>query len=147
MEYQSHLEWNLGDTQFTVKTYDRTHCVKFGGGSNIIASSAPEFLGKAELPNPEELFIASIASCLMLTFLYLAATKGLSLVKYHSRSVGTLTKNSEGKMAMTQVIVKPQLEFAGTQPDKNVLQDLFDKAHAQCFISNSVKTNVQIALD
>ncbi|HXW60122.1 MAG TPA: OsmC family protein, partial [Myxococcota bacterium] len=133
MEYKSYLNWALNQASFTPKTYDRTHDVRFGGGLTIEASSAPEFLGRATLPNPEELFVASIASCLMLTFLYIAATKGLTLSAYQSESTGKLAKNAEGKLAVIEVMVRPTLQFSGEVPSQSLLHDLFEKAHAQCF--------------
>jgi organic hydroperoxide reductase OsmC/OhrA len=148
MQYTSHVSWNRNNIPFTAKTYDRTHTVKFGGGTETEASSAPEFLGKAELPNPEELFTASISSCFMLTFLYWAAMKGLIIEEYNAEAVGTLAKNAEGKMAMTEVVIKPSIQFQeNTKPDAAVLDELFKKAHDNCFISCSVKTKVTVQAD
>jgi organic hydroperoxide reductase OsmC/OhrA len=146
MHYTSTITWkNNSDTSFNPK-YDRTHDIQFGGGSSISASSAPEYLGNAKLPNPEELFTASLSSCFMLTFLYLAATKGLMIEKYSAEASGTLAKNAEGKMAMTEVVIKPVITFQDNkQPEAGVLEDLFKKAHDNCFISSSVKTKVIVA--
>lgn len=145
MQYTSHVNWKRHTPTFEVKTYDRTHQVQFGGGVAVDASSAPEFAGKKELPNPEELFTASIASCFMLTFLYWAAMKGLVIDEYTSTAVGTLGKNAEGKMAMTDVVIKPQVTFQDNQnPDAALLDELFKKAHDNCFISCSVKTKVTV---
>jgi organic hydroperoxide reductase OsmC/OhrA len=147
MQYHDQIEWLRGDIAFTPKTYDRTHRIRFGGGITVDASSAPEFMGKAELVNPEELFIASISSCLMLTFLYLASLKNIVIDEYRAEAIGTLAKNAEGKMAMTEVVIKPSLKFGDNQtPDGNVLRELFDKAHQTCFISCSVKTVVRIEI-
>jgi organic hydroperoxide reductase OsmC/OhrA len=146
MQYTSKIVWkHPAGTPFNVKSYDRTHDVQFGGGSNITASSAPEFLGKANLPNPEELFTASISSCFMLTFLYWAAMKGLVIDEYSAEAVGSLAKNSEGKMAMTEVVIKPVIRFHDNKnPDAALLEELFKKAHENCFISSSVKTKVTV---
>lgn len=146
MQYTSQVSWKRdASTPFNTKSFDRTHQVLFGGGISIAGSSAPEFAGNAELPNPEELFTASIASCFMLTFLYWAAMKGLTIDAYQADAVGTLAKNAEGKMAMTEVVLKPQITFHDNQqPDAAVLQDLFKKAHDNCFISSSVKTKVTV---
>lgn len=146
MQYTSKVSWkHATSTPFNAKSYDRTHEVQFGGGSHISASSAPEFLGKANLPNPEELFTASISSCFMLTFLYLAAMKGLIIDEYSAEAVGTLAKNAEGKMAMTEVVIKPVIVFhENKQPEASVLDELFKKAHDTCFISCSVKTKVTV---
>ncbi len=92
MKYTSHLAWNRNGVAFTPKTYDRTHDIRFGGGISIQGSAAPEFLGKAALVNPEELFVASISSCFMLTFIYLASTKNLVVDSYTAEAVGTLGK-------------------------------------------------------
>lgn len=145
MKYTSHLSWNRGDVAFTPKTYDRTHTIRFGGGTTVEGSAAPEFLGKAALVNPEELFVASISSCFMLTFIYLACTKNLVIDSYSAEATGMLGKNAEGKMAMTEVILKPSIKFENDQtPDAALLQDLFHKAHDMCFISCSVKTKVSV---
>jgi organic hydroperoxide reductase OsmC/OhrA len=145
MQYKSHLSWERGTVPYNVKSYDRTHTVTFGGGTSLQGSSAPEFLGKAELPNPEELFTASISVCFMLTFLYWAAMKGLTVDTYQAEAIGTLAKNAEGKMAMTEVLLRPTITFHGNQyPDAALLDELFKKAHENCFISCSVKTNVRV---
>lgn len=146
MQYTSKVSWHHAQTTpFNAKSYDRTHDIAFGGGSSITASSAPEFLGKAELPNPEELFTGAIASCFMLTFLYWAAMKGLVIDRYESEAVGTLAKNAEGKMAMTEVLIKPSITFKdNVRPDAALLDELFKKAHDNCFISSSVKTSVKV---
>lgn len=145
MQYTSHVSWQRNTPDFQTKTFDRTHQIAFGGGVTIEGSSAPEFAGLAQLPNPEELFTASIASCFMLTFLFWAAMKNLVIDQYQCEAVGTLAKNAEGKMAMTEVTLKPTVTFKDNQtPDATVLQELFKKAHDQCFISSSVKTNVKV---
>lgn len=145
MQYTAQINWKRNTPTFEAKTYDRTHQVTFGGGTHFNASSAPEFLGKKELPNPEELFTASISSCFMLTFLYWAAMKGLVIDDYSAEAVGVLAKNAEGKMAMTEVILKPRVTFHENKaPDAATLDDLFKKAHDNCFISSSVKTKVTV---
>lgn len=144
MQYTAIINWNRNDIPFTAKTYDRTYTVQFGGGHSITGSSAPEFLGKAELVNPEELFISSISSCFMLTFLYLAAMKSLTVDAYKATATGVLAKNEEGKMAMTEVTIKPEIAFEGNQPDAALLAELYKKAHDTCFISCSVKTKVTV---
>ncbi|EKD71921.1 MAG: OsmC family protein [uncultured bacterium] len=144
MQYTAQIHWERHNKPFDVKSYDRTHTVTFAGGITIETSSAPEFLGNAALVNPEELFTASISSCFMLTFLYWAAMKGFTVDQYQAEAVGTLGKNSEGKMCMTEVVLKPTITFGDKSPDATTLDDLFKKAHDNCFISNSVKTKVTV---
>lgn len=144
MQYTAIVNWKRNDLPFTAKGYDRTHTVQFGGGSSIEGSAAPEFLGKAQLVNPEELFTSAISSCFMLTFLYLASMKGITIDEYQATATGTLGKNAEGKMAMTEVVIKPEISFQGDEPDTATLDELYKKAHDTCFISCSVKTKVTI---
>jgi organic hydroperoxide reductase OsmC/OhrA len=144
MQYIANINWKRNTPGFEVKSYDRTHKISLGGGMSFDASSAPEFLGRAELPNPEELFAASISSCFMLTFLYVAAMKGLVIDEYSAEAIGTLGKNAEGKMAVTEVVLKPKIKFASGDADPAVVAELFKKAHDTCFISSSVKTKVSV---
>jgi len=144
MQYTATINWKRNEVPFTAKTYDRTHTIQFGGGTAIEGSAAPEFLGKAALVNPEELFTSAISSCFMLTFLYLASMKNITVDEYKATATGVLGKNAEGKMAMTEVTIKPEISFAGETPDAAVLDELYKKAHDTCFISCSVKTKVII---
>lgn len=145
MQYTSEIHWQRNNLAFNPKSYDRTHTLQFPGGHKMNTSSAPEFAGSAELPNPEELFTAALSSCFMLTFLYLAAVKGLVIDDYSAKAIGTLAKNDEGKLAITEVIIKPNIKFQNDQaPNKADLDALFKKAHEQCFISSSVKTKVSV---
>lgn len=144
MEYTSTLTWQRGQAAFTPKTYDRNHAIAFGSGQTVRGSSAPDYAGDDALVNPEELFTASISSCLMLTFLYLAALKGLTIEEYSATAVGKLAKNAEGKMAMSEVIITPKVVWENNTPDQSIVTELFKKAHDNCFISNSVKTTVSI---
>lgn len=147
MQYTSQVNWKRHTPTFDAKSYDRTHEIQFGGGTSISGSSAPEFLGRQDLPNPEELFAASLGSCFMLTFLYWAALKGLVIDEYRSVATGILGKNSDGKMAMLEVIIKPTIILQNNvEPDPAVLAELFKKAHDNCFISNSVKTTVRVEM-
>lgn len=145
MEYRTKINWKRNTEEFNAKSFDRTHHVTFGKGYSIEVSSAPEFLGRAELPNPEELFIASISSCFMLTLLYWAAVEGIIIDDYTADAKGSLAKNSEGKMAVTEVTLSPKIIFHDNkQPDSAKLDKLLKKAHEQCFISSSIKTKVVV---
>lgn len=143
MQYKVKLLWERKDAPFNTKSFDRTHKVRLGGGLEFDMSSAPEFLGRAELPNPEELFSASISSCFMLTFLYWAAAQGIVVNQYTDEVVGKLGKNADGKLAMIEVQLNPKVSYQDDKkPDAKVLEELFKKAEANCFISNSVKTKI-----
>ena len=145
MQYTAQIQWHRNDAEFTTKSFDRTHDIELGSGNAIKASSAPEFLGNPTLANPEELFIASVSSCFMLTFLYWSAMKGLKIDEYQAEAIGILAKNSEGKMAVTEITLQPKIIFTeNNNPDSVLLDELFKKAHDNCFISSSIKTVVKI---
>jgi organic hydroperoxide reductase OsmC/OhrA len=145
-EHKINLIWQRNTPDFNYKTYDRAHTIRFSGGATTQVTAAPEFLGSPALANPEELLVAALSSCHMLTFLALAAFKGLVVDNYADEAVGVLSKNSDGKMAVTEVILRPQIMFRGNQPDTATLHQLHEKAHKECFIANSVKTEVRVEM-
>ena len=142
-EYKVTLLWTGDTADFTYKTYSRTHTWTFGGGSSVEASAAPEYLGKAELVNPEEAFAASLSSCHLLTFLALAAFQKFTVERYEDEAVASVGKNAHGKMAVLQVTLNPKVTFSGENlPTSDQLTALHHRAHNDCFISNSVLTEV-----
>lgn len=145
MQYSSTVIWKRHSENFAPKTYNRTYHVHFPGGFSLEGSAAPEFLGNPQLPNPEELLLASLSSCFTLTFLYAAALKGLIIDDCSVKVEGHLGKNANGKMAVTEIIIKPRVKFfEDKQPERSLLTELFNQAHAQCFISNTVNAKVSV---
>lgn len=139
------IAWKRTTKDFDYKTYNRAHTVHFSGGSATEVSAAPEYLGEPSLANPEEMLVAAISSCFMLTFLAVAATKGITVDSYIDKATGELAKNAEGKMSITDVTLHPEITFPAEQKvETSLLRQLLEKAHANCFITNSVKTNVHI---
>lgn len=139
------LSWKRSTDDFNYKTFNRTHTVLFPGGETIDVTSAPEFFGNPRLTNPEEIFILALSSCFMLTFLSYAALKGFVVNSYTDQAEGELNKNNDGRMAMTEVTLYPAIVFQEDKaPDHAALHELLEKAHANCFIANSVKTTVHV---
>lgn len=144
-EHHATISWVRGSSDFTYETYSRAHTWRFPNGVELDASSAPEYLGSAERVNPEEAFVASLSSCHMLTFLALAARKRLIINSYEDAAFGVLEKNSDGKLAVTRVVLRPAATFASEAAlSPEALQQLHEKAHQLCFIANSVRTAVSI---
>ena len=142
-EHKVYLSWKNEGEDFSYKTYDRSHMWKFEGGTLIEASAAPDYLGRAELVNPEEAFAASIASCHMLTFLAIASMKKYTVAMYEDNAVAILGKNEKLKMAVTTVFLRPNIIFKGDNiPDKTIIDEMHHRAHLDCFISNSVLTEI-----
>jgi organic hydroperoxide reductase OsmC/OhrA len=144
-EHKITLTWKRGDTPFEYQKYPRDHIWKFEGGHEMQASAAPAYLGNAKLVDPEEAFVASLSSCHMLTFLAIACKKKFVLDEYVDEAVGFMEKNAEGKLAITRVVLRQKTKFSGDkQPTTEELKEMNHAAHEQCFIANSVKTQVTI---
>jgi len=145
-EHRTRIRWARGDVPFTYESYDRTHRWRFAGGAELDASSAPEFRGRAELPNPEEALVAALSSCHMLTFLAIAARRRLVVESYEDDALGHMEKNDDGKLAITRVELRPRIVFSGEKrPTAEEIAHLHELAHRECFIANSVKTEVSVA--
>jgi organic hydroperoxide reductase OsmC/OhrA len=99
---------------------------------------------KAEAVDPEEAFVASLSSCHMLWFLSIAAKRGFCVDSYADDAVGLMEKNPSGRLAMTRVTLRPKAIFSGERlPTTVELQAMHHEAHEECFIANSVKTDVR----
>ncbi len=95
--------------------------------------------------DPEEAFVASLASCHMLWFLSLAAKRGFRVDSYVDDAEGTMAKNERGKLAITLVTLRPAVEFSGEKlPTREDLEGLHHEAHEECFIANSVRSDVRV---
>jgi organic hydroperoxide reductase OsmC/OhrA len=142
-EYHATIDWQRGGTAFDYETYPRDHTWTFHGDVTVPASAAPAFRGSPERVDPEEAFVASISACHMLTFLALAARKGIVVNSYRDAAVGVLEKNADGRLAMTRVTLSPQITFE-VMPAAEDLARLHDQAHHGCFIANSVRTEITV---
>jgi organic hydroperoxide reductase OsmC/OhrA len=144
-EHTASLAWARGDVAFTYDTYPRDHRLVFENGLDTLASSAPGYVGNPEALNPETLLVGALASCHMLTFLAVCAKRGYVVDRYEDRASGRLDKNAEGKMAITHVVLRPRAVFSGDKrPSDEELAKLHGRAHANCFIANSVRAEVEV---
>ena len=143
-EHRAIVEWQRGDAAFGYETYSRNHTWQFENGLRVEASAAPDYFGDATRVDPEEAFVASISSCHMLTFLALAARKRWVVDRYRDAAVGTLEKNADGKLAITRVVLHPDVGFAGDTPSTQQIEKAHHQAHEHCFIANSVHTQVDL---
>lgn len=142
-EHTAELLWKRTTKSFAYEDYDRTHTWRFDGGVEVKAAAAPAYRGDPSCVDPEEAFVASIASCHFLTFLAIASRKRLVIDSYEDRAIGHMEKNAQGKLAITSVDLHPRVTFApGTEVDALALKKMHHDAHEQCFIASSVKTMV-----
>ena len=149
-EHKAGLEWVLRDSDDFLKgKYSREHTWKFDGGLTVPASPAPSVVpvpwsNPANL-DPEEAFVASIASCHMLTFLYLAGKAGFVIERYEDNAVGHMGKNASGKFWVRKVELHPKISYRGEKrPNHSEERELHHRAHEDCFIANSVKTEIVV---
>jgi organic hydroperoxide reductase OsmC/OhrA len=144
-EHKAKIVWTRDGKDFTYKTYSRDH-KWIANGNEIPASATPAYLGNPNRVDPEAALVSALSSCHMLTFLAVAAMKGFVVESYEDEAVGHLEKNAAGKMAVTRVDLHPKIVFGGAkQPTESDLEALHDKAHKECFIANSVTTEVKVA--
>lgn len=147
--YTADIEWKLKDGEdFAKGRYSRGHTLSFDGGTVVPASASPHVVGKWAVEaavDPEEMFIAALSNCHMLTFLHKARLAGFAIGAYRDHATGIMEEIAPGRMAVTKVTLNPQIAWDGPAPDAAVLAHLHHEAHEECFIANSVKTEVTIA--
>jgi organic hydroperoxide reductase OsmC/OhrA len=141
--FTSYLEWTgaaKGPTDDPA-SFSRNLRVTIGTRT-LEMSSAPAFRGDSSRTNPEQLFVAALSACQTLTYLFLAARAGIVVVGYVDDAEGWLER-TDGTMRMARVILRPHIVLRDGA-DAVKARELVDKAHAQCFIGNSVTTDVSI---
>jgi organic hydroperoxide reductase OsmC/OhrA len=147
--YTATIRWSRdGAEGFAKGQFSRAHQWAFDGGAVVPASASPHIVpapwSDAAGVDPEEAFVASLASCHMLFFVDFARRAGLLIDDYVDEAEGVLDKRADGKMAMTRVTLRPRVTWAGDAPDEAALADLHHRAHEACFIANSVTTEVTV---
>ena len=148
-EHKAKISWTQTQGDFLKGTYSREHTWTFDGGVTVPASSSPAavrvpFSNPANV-DPEEAYVASLSSCHMLTFLYVASRKGFEISAYEDEAVGVLTKNERGIPWVSSVVLHPRITYSGDRkPTAEEETQMHHDAHAGCFIANSVKTDVKV---
>jgi organic hydroperoxide reductase OsmC/OhrA len=141
--------WQRGDAAFVDNRYSRLHEWEFDGGVRVRAAASPDVvplpLTAADAVDPEEAFVAALASCHMLWFLSLAAERGVRVDRYEDAAIGHMRRNAEGRLAITEVVLRPRLAFDDAHaPSAAAIADLHDAAHARCFLAASVTAQIRI---
>ena len=151
-DHRATITWqgSASPADFVKGKYSREHVWTFDGGVTVAASPAPSVVpvpwSNPSHVDPEEAYVASIASCHMLTFLYVAAKAGFALASYRDEAIGVMTKNERGVPWVSKVTLAPVIAYAGDkQPTPEELAELHHAAHDGCFIANSVKTEIVVA--
>ena len=149
-DYFANILWQRNNEEkYTDNRYSRAHQWRFDGGVVVAASSSPKVV---PLPysveanvDPEEAFVASLSSCHMLFFLSYAAQRGFVVDRCEDRAIGTMGKDAQGRMVMLKVALRPRIGFSGAKlPTASDIEALHHRSHEDCFIANSVKTEVVV---
>jgi len=145
--HSAEVIWSRDDQPFIDNRYSRKHLLRFDGGIDVVGSSSPQVVpvpySAPDAVDPEEAFVASLSSCHMLWFLSLAAQHGYVVDRYHDTASGIMGKDANGRAMLTTVTLRPEVHFGGSKtPSAAVLMALHHAAHDECFIANSVKSEV-----
>jgi organic hydroperoxide reductase OsmC/OhrA len=147
--YTVDTDWTLLDgDDFLAGRYSRGHTLTFDGGAVVPASASPHVVGKwavKEAVDPEEMLVAALSNCHMLSFLHVARLAGFVAAAYHDHAEGWMEEIALGRQAVTRVTLHPRITWTGSAPDRAKLDAMHHAAHEACFIANSVKTQVTIA--
>jgi len=147
-EYYAEVNWTRKESEsYLDNKYSRGHLWKFDGGETVKASSSSHVVplpySVEEYVDPEEAFVASLASCHMLFFLSIAAKRKFVVDNYTDKAVGVMEEDMDNKISMTRVTLRPKITFSGDkQPTIEQIKKMHHQSHEQCFIANSVKTEV-----
>ncbi len=148
-KYIATITWQRNGEVFTDNRYSRAHEWQFDGGITVPASSSPQVvplpMSSASAIDPEEALIAAASSCHMLSFLYVAAREGYVVDSYADESYGLLERIERRKMAVTRIVLRPRIRFSGEKlPTEEELAHLHHLAHEECYIANSLKTEIVV---
>jgi len=134
--FAADLEWTGAKAGSTddYRSYSREYTIRMDGKPDLVGSAAKEFLGDSNLHNPEDMLVAALSSCHLLTYLALCARKGVRVVSYKD-SCAARMEEREGVIRFVEAVLRPQVEVDG---DLELALRLHDEAHHECFIAASV---------
>lgn len=145
--YATALTWE-GSTGAGYEAYDRTHQVTAAPARTTLElASDPAFGGDPDLLDPEQLLVAATSSCQLLSFLAVAARARLDVVSYTDHAHGEMP-DDESPMRITRIELHPTVVLAetdGERPTAARLAHLTEVAHRECFIANSLTTEVVVS--
>lgn len=142
--YRIQVEWtgNDGEGTKTYRSYRRDHSIIAEGKPQIMASSDPAFRGDRSRYNPEELLVAALSSCHMLSYLHLCAVNHINVLEYRDAAWGLMEENADGSAQFVRVVLKPAAKVSA-ESDRDQALALHHDAHRLCFIARSVNFPVE----
>jgi len=141
--YAARLRWTGAERGATTsyKTYSREYVIEADGKPALTGSADPHFLGDATQYNPEDLLVAALSACHFLSYLAQCAWAGIAVVAYDDDASGEMTL-IDGKMRFREVMLRPRVAIADPARVDEAIA-LHERAHADCFIANSVNFPVR----
>jgi organic hydroperoxide reductase OsmC/OhrA len=147
--YIADIAWRLREAEdFPNGRYSRGHAIAFDGGVTMPGTASPHVVGKWAVEaavDPEEMLVAALSSCHMLSFLHIARLAGFTALSYQDHAEGVMEEIAPNRAAVTKVVLHPRIEWEGAVPDPVKLDAMHHEAHEVCYIANSVRTEVTIA--
>lgn len=147
-DHDAFVTWTVQpDADFPKGRYSRAHRITFDGGAEVMASAAASVVGRWADPagiDPEEMLVAALSSCHMLTFLDKARRAGFVIDRYADAARGRMGEVTPGRKGLVEVVLRPDISWVGPAPAPEALEALHAASHAECFIANSVRCEVRI---
>jgi organic hydroperoxide reductase OsmC/OhrA len=144
--HMAKTSWSRNGQPFTDLKYSRKHLWEFDGGVVVPGSSSPHVVrvpySDPSAVDPEEAFVAAISSCHLLTFLWIAARQGFIVNSYKDDAEGFMATNEAGGMFVERVILRPAIRYEGREPTAEEADSLHHAAHLECYIANSVISEI-----
>jgi organic hydroperoxide reductase OsmC/OhrA len=143
------ISWKRSGPDFLKGRYSREHTWEFDGGLTVAASPASSsvplpYSNPANI-DPEEAFVAALSSCHMLTYVYLASGRGFQVDSYRDEASGVMTPNEKGVLWISRVTLRPRIAYSGERLPAPADEDLLHHlSHEQCYLANSVRTEVVV---
>jgi organic hydroperoxide reductase OsmC/OhrA len=137
--YEVTVTWtgNRGTGTSGYRDYSRANEVVAPGRPPLAGSSDPAFHGESDRWNPEQLLLAALAQCHLLSYLHLCADAGVVVLEYTDNPIGRMTQTADGGGHFTEVVLRPRVVVA-TADLVHRATELHEPAHKLCFIANSV---------
>lgn len=143
-EYPLTLTWTGAGDEGTVnyRAYGRDHTLVAEGPPPLLGSADPLFRGDPARWNPEQLLVAALAQCHMLSYLSLCARRRVVVTAYTDEAVGTMVESGDGGGGFTEVVLRPRVTVAAPEMVEQAAE-LHERAHQLCFIASSVNFPVR----
>jgi organic hydroperoxide reductase OsmC/OhrA len=141
--YRPTILWtgNTGTGTSSYQAYERAHIISMPGKTDIAGSSDQNFRGDASRWNPEDLLVASAATCHMLWYLHLCSVNDVVVLDYRDDPEGLMIEEANGSGAFSRIVLRPRIKLAARSSEQRARQ-LHHEAHTMCFIANSVKCEI-----